>query len=73
MRGAEGTRRRSAPNTSASFLFGLVIDTTLCLPVRISEKSCPAIQGAVSLRETIGKSCRLIEALGKHCNAPAKL
>ena len=47
---ADQRRRRSVPSTSTSLLFGLVIDTTPCLyPFRISEKSCPEIQGAISL------------------------
>src|SRR5207237_8071432 len=47
-------RRRSAPNTSPSLLFGLVIDTTPCLSLRISEKSCPVIHGAVSAVDHAG-------------------
>src|SRR5688572_27706238 len=47
--GVDQRRLPSAPNTSTPLLFGLVIDTILCLSLRISEQSCPVIQGAISV------------------------
>jgi hypothetical protein len=45
---ADQRRRRSLPSTSGSSLLRLVIDTAPCLSPRISEKSCPENQGAIS-------------------------
>jgi hypothetical protein len=45
---ADQRRRRSVPYTLTSLLFGLVIETTRCLPLRIRDKSCPEIQEAIS-------------------------
>ena len=41
--------RRWTANTSTSLLFGLVIDTALCLPLRLRQNMCPEIQGATSI------------------------
>src|SRR5690606_11797466 len=43
--------RRWTAITSTSLLFGLVIDTVLCLPLRLRQNMCPEIQGATSNQE----------------------
>ncbi|WP_273994474.1 hypothetical protein, partial [Burkholderia thailandensis] len=48
-------RRRSGPvNTSITSCLVLVKNTVLCLPVSLSGRPCPEIQGAAPLRRMLG-------------------
>src|SRR5258705_3359937 len=58
---ADQRRRRSLPSTSGSLLLRLVIDTAPCLSLRISEKSCPENQGAISGRRPLPAGARASE------------